>query len=852
LSTSRMSHRRPVAHRMVEVALALVVTAALAAGCTSGSKSTAAPGGSAVGNGPFRATIRRTTDGVPHIVAADWGSLSFGQGYASAEDRSCDLADQVVKIRGERAKWLGAGDNNANINSDFSWKAIGTYDRAVHDYPAKSAEIRQLVDAFAAGWNAHLAKVGADGIDGWCRGAAWVQPVTGLDVYAYARAITLQASSSRLVDYIAKAEPPATPAAGASFPAGFAASAVAADLGSRFDSTTASLGSNGWSFGQERTESGAGMLLANPHFPWEQELRFWEVQLTIPGQSDIYGVQLSGLPGIGIGFTDSFAWTHTVSAGNRFTAYTLDLVPGSPTTYTYDGEPKAMTSRPIAIEVKQPDGSTTTTTRTAWSSRYGPVISFPGVGWTDTTTITYRDANIDNDAFLDQYLAMDQARNLDEFIAAHQQHQGVPLFNTVATSKDGRAWYADTSATPDLSPAAISAYEASLKTNPIASAAADSGAVVLDGSTSLNEWVDEPGARSPGLVPYEHMPKVERSDYLFNANDSFWLPNADHVLAGDYSPLHGRQDTVRSLRTRENAVVLRDTSPTGPAGADGKFSVDELAAAALANRGYSSRALKDDVVARCQGQGPVDIAAVPDDKPELALPAGTVDVTTACATLDAWDGTYNLDARGAALWREFMGRFETKDLRAVGPLWATPFDADQPVDTPAGLAPAPDGGPDPVLVNLARAVQVLDRAGRPVDAPLGDLQYADRNGERIPIHGGNSVDGTTNVVGYSGSPGSTTESVPKRGPVVAARTALTRDGYMINNGSSFMMVVDYGPDGPRAKVLLNYGNTQDRANPVFVDSTRRFSDKNWRDVVLGQDAVTQQPGMQEETVSGPR
>ena len=82
------------------------------------------------------------------------------------------------------------------------------------------------------------------------------------------------------------------------------------------------------------------MLLANPHFPWEQELRFWEVQLTIPGQSNIYGVQLSGLPGVGIGFTDSFAWTHTVSAGNRFTAYTLDLVPGSPTTYKYDDEPR--------------------------------------------------------------------------------------------------------------------------------------------------------------------------------------------------------------------------------------------------------------------------------------------------------------------------------------------------------------------------------------------------------------------------------------------------------------------------------------------------------------------------------
>jgi hypothetical protein len=68
-----------------------------------------------------------------------------------------------------------------------------------------------------------------------------------------------------------------------------------------------------------------------------------------------------------------------------------------------------------------------------------------------------------------------------------------------------------------------------------------------------------------------------------------------------------------------------------------------------------------------------------------------------------------------------------------------------------------------------------------------------------------------------------------------------------------MMVVDFGaPDGPKAKVLLNYGDSQDRSNPVFVDSTRRFSDKDWRDVVLGEDAVTSADGVQTETVSGPR
>ena len=683
--------------------------------------------------------------------------------------------------------------------------------------------------------------------------------------------IALQASSGQLLSYIAAAEPPAPVAAGTAFePGALATAAPAAPVTAATPVTTpapgtpaafdltqasASLGSNGWSIGSDRSESGGGMLLANPHFPWEQELRFWEVQLTIPGQSDIYGVQLSGLPGVGIGFTGTFAWTHTVSAGNRFTAYSLDLVPGSPTTYKYDDGQKAMTSKPIAIDVKQADGTTTTTTKTAWSSHYGPIISFPGVGWTDTMTITYRDANIDNNAFLDQYLAMDQAKNLDEFIAAHRDHQGVPLFNTIATSNDGRAWYADTSATPNVSPAAIAAYEASLKTNIIASTAAASGAVVLDGSKSLYEWVDEPGARSPGLVPYAKMAQVERSDYVFNANDSFWIPNADHPLAGDYSPLHGPQNTARSLRTRENAAVLRDTSPTGPTGTDGKFSLDELAAAALQNRGYSSRVLKDDVVARCQGHTAVDVAAVPNDNPDLGLSAGSVDVSQACATLAAWDGTYDLDAKGAALWREFMGRFDSKDITNVGALWSQPFDPAKPVDTPATLTAAPAGAPDPVLVNLARAVQIFTKAGRPVDAPLGDLQYADRNGQRIPIHGGNALDGTTNVVGYSSSPGSTTEPIPTRGPTVAARSSLTKDGYMVNNGSSFMMVIDFGAagsGGPKAKVLLNYGDSQDRSNPVFVDSTTHFSQKNWRDVTLGVDAVKNADGVQTETVTGPR
>ncbi|MFZ9157193.1 MAG: penicillin acylase family protein, partial [Ilumatobacteraceae bacterium] len=156
----------------------------------------------------YEATIRRTSDGVPHIVADDMKGLFFGQGYASGQDHACSLADQMLKITSTRAAALGAGDGDANINSDFAWKSIGINELARADYLIASPDITDQFEAFAAGWNAHLDAVGVDGLSGWCAGADWVRPVTGEDVYAYARSIALNASSSRLASYIATATPP--------------------------------------------------------------------------------------------------------------------------------------------------------------------------------------------------------------------------------------------------------------------------------------------------------------------------------------------------------------------------------------------------------------------------------------------------------------------------------------------------------------------------------------------------------------------------------------------------------------------------------------------------------------------
>lgn len=849
-----------VARRFWYAMVPVLLVAGGVAGCSNDSvdqtASTTAPDdATTVDANGYRATITRTPGDVAHVVADDVKSLTFGQGWASSEDRACDLADQVMKVNGERAKYLGAGEGDANIQSDFSWRAIGIRELAGKDWDAASNDVHDVITAYTDGWNARLADVGVDGIDDWCKGAEWVRPLKPVEVYSYARSIALQASSGAVAAYIGVAQPPTTPpttvaASGAAYRS-TAPTAVAPLI----DPVVAS---NGWAIGKDRSADGGGMLLANPHFPWEGQLRFWEVHLTVPGKLDIYGANLSGVPGIAIGFTKNFAWTHTVSAGNRFTAYRLDLVPGDPTSYRYGAETRAMTSENLKIDVLGKDGTTAPVERTVWRSHYGPILDFPGAGWTDTSTITFRDANIDNDEFIDQYMSMMQAGSLDELIDVHRKINGVPLFNTIATSADGRAWYADTSATPNLSKEAIARYQASLISDPFVGLAKQNGAVLLDGSDPGNEWVVVDGARDPGLVPYSEMPMVEHSDYVFNANDSFWMPHATEMLEGDYSILHGPQDTARSVRTRENATVLGDTSATGPSGPDGKFDLDELTTAALQNHGYTARALLDPVVERCRTTESVRLDALVDDKGVEQLPSATVPLAPACDVLARWDGIYDLDRPGAALFREFASRFDSADFTSAGPLWAEAFNPADPVATPAGLAKPPTSGPDPVLVNLARAVQVLGKAGVPLDVKLGDVQQADRNGTLVPIHGGNSADGTTNVVGF-GSGWSTrdpallglvrTPVAPKSGLSVIGGTGAPGTGYRINNGTSFLMAVDFTSDGPVAKSFLTYGNTADRSDPSYLETTQWFSAKKWKDVAFTPKQV-KAAALSSETVKG--
>src|SRR6185503_11087725 len=118
----------------------------------------------------YSAEIRRASHGVPHITAKDMGSLGFGEGYAFAQDHLCSLADQVIKVRGERARYFGAGEGNRHLENDIAFRALGILEQARELYRVMPKESREMLEGYAAGYNTYLKEKGAGGVTGWCQG----------------------------------------------------------------------------------------------------------------------------------------------------------------------------------------------------------------------------------------------------------------------------------------------------------------------------------------------------------------------------------------------------------------------------------------------------------------------------------------------------------------------------------------------------------------------------------------------------------------------------------------------------------------------------------------------------------
>ena len=125
------------------------------------------------------------------------------------------------------------------------------------------SQVRKLVRGYAAGYNAYLRSRGVARLpDPRCRGKAWVRPITALDLWRRYYQLGLIASGGQFVGDMVATQPPGASAARAASVSPAAASRWWRELRDQ------PIGSNAVALGSEATESGRGMLLGNPHFPW--------------------------------------------------------------------------------------------------------------------------------------------------------------------------------------------------------------------------------------------------------------------------------------------------------------------------------------------------------------------------------------------------------------------------------------------------------------------------------------------------------------------------------------------------------------------------------------------------------
>ncbi|MEO1490272.1 MAG: penicillin acylase family protein, partial [Pseudomonadota bacterium] len=531
---------------------------------------------SASAKSTYRAEITRTTYNIPHIVAKDWRGLGYGIAYAYAQDNICMLAEEFATVAGTRSlHWgpeaktqLGFSESD-NLASDiFHLSQIDTQALRA-GWAQQSEEGRAVFDGYVAGYNRYLrdAKKKKVRLPEACAGKAWVKPITLDDLLRLTEKTMMRASSLALGAGIAGAAPPNAPQP--------TAPRVALP-----DAQDRPLGSNGWAFGSEVTADGKGLLIGNPHFPWNGPARFWQMHATIPGTYDVMGVGLAGTPLPTLGFNKDVAWTHTVTQARHMTLYALTLAEGDPTSYMVDGEPVKMTSKTVTVPM--PDGMEPVT-RTLYFTRFGPVVTIPdfSVGWTKTIAVALKDANRLNQRGIDTWMRIGLAKNVGEIEAAVSETLGIPWVNTIAADREGNALHADITAVPNVS--TQMAQDCSTPMSGLFAARV----TLLDGTRSECDWGDT-------LLPASDQASRTRTDYVTNSNDSYWISNPRDPYRA-LSPILGAYEKPLSLRTRSNFIETETLLS--------KSKVDHARAKELVygNKSLAADMVVDGVLALCEG-----------------------------------------------------------------------------------------------------------------------------------------------------------------------------------------------------------------------------------------------------------
>jgi acyl-homoserine-lactone acylase len=734
-------------------------------------------------------TITRTVFGIPHIAAPDLYGAGYGAGYAYAQDNACTFLDEVATIRGERSLFFGADalatdvfvaqpEAFSNILSDTYYRHFLDDKAFKFQLAGANKDVRAMIGGYVAGFNHFVAEAKLGDYAPECRGKPWVRPITVRDVVLRALQFNLRGGLNGLATDFGRAAPPVS---GTDKPIAWI---------KLQNPATSGLGSNMAAYGRNRTANGRGLHFANPHFPWSGIERLYMQHVTVAGRLDTFGPVLHGMPFSGINFNAAQANSLTWSSDKRLLIRELQLDPNDATAYIVDGRPEKMVRSIVRIPVPPAASATGFVERTVYDTRYGAVLGSPLLPWTRKAAYVAWDVNIANNRLYPQLLGLMESRSVGDVRKSLTQTMGLPFSNVISADSQGNTLFANYSVAPNLSDDQRAACVKTPAAQPILD---EYGIVVLDGSRSM---CGPRASKAPqaAIVPASRRPLLITPEYVVQSNDSHWIVNADHSNFQTGFPhvigsegLNVGERTRLAMRFAEDRKRSRDGLPGTKMSADAYATLFWRGDVLLANF------IVPNLVKDCERD------------PVAALEDGTkVDLGKACRVLKAWDRSVRPTSIGAHLFGRFADALSTvpggQQLALGDENWAVKFDPGDPVNTPREFIVTPAA-----RVALAQAVADLDAAHVPIDVPLSQVQFVDRNGVRIPIGGG-------------------PESYNNFKATLVADKGFTDP---IPFADSYIHLVEFTDTGPSARGVMSYSQSTNPESPHYADMTTVYAQRRF-------------------------
>ncbi|MEP6784790.1 MAG: penicillin acylase family protein [Sphingomonadales bacterium] len=430
----------------------------------------------------YDARILRDEWGVPHVFGKTDADAAYALAYAHAEDDFSTLEEVVAMTRGRAGALTGA--DGAKV--DYVRALLDIPGTVARRYAAVPADVRALLDGYAAGLNLYAARHPEE------VRLSKLFPVNGQDIAA---GFALRSPFFFGLDDTIGALTDNKDA-----PRGTAQSMSAQDTAramTPLGKDPAMNGSNAFAVSPKRMSDGRTWLISNSHQPYEGGVAWYEASMHSGQGLDMSGALFPGSPFVLLGHNRNLGWTNTVNGPDLIDVYKL-VMNADGTQYRYDGKWLPLERHRVWLPVKF-GPFTLPVPKMVYRALQGPVI----VNKNGAFAIRY--AAIDSLTNLEQYFRIQKAQNWDEWTRA-MSLGGIPATNFVYADKTGRIAFLYNAMFPPRKPGFD--YRG-----------------VLPGDTSADMW--------EGSLGFAAMPKVvdPASGWVVNAN------NAPFQAAGPGSEL---------------------------------------------------------------------------------------------------------------------------------------------------------------------------------------------------------------------------------------------------------------------------------------------------------------------------